>query len=228
MTNPETPTPSERPQPQYGEYAPEGWQPPEQPSPNPARGEGAPSADAPRPQAPGVPHNLGVGQGPQSQAPEQTPAATQTHAAPTGPPSSDPGERRGSVADRVITIVLLVLGAFGALQMALGMLTLGTQLEIIATTLGVEDFTVPAGMTALQSVGTIVMLSLFAVALIWSVQRLRANKLAFWVPLSAGVLAFILVFVFALIGILMVPELLDYSNPENAQRLLEQLGGISQ
>lgn len=215
MSDPQPP--AQRPQPRYGEYAPEGWQPV---TSDPAQGSG--SAPASEPTRPGVPHNLGLGAAGESTPVDQPAylAQPQHHAASPTPP---PAGRQPSVADRVITIVLLVIGAFGALQFALGMLTLGTQLEIIATTLGAENFTLPAGMTILQSVGTITMLSIFAVALIWSVQRLRAKKIAFWVPLSGGVLAFILLFVFALIGIVMVPELIELSSPENAQLLLEQL-----
>lgn len=130
----------------------------------------------------------------------------------------------GSTADRVVTILLLVLGAIGALQLAFGLLALGTQLEMIAVTLGGEEITLPGSITVLQTVGAITMLSLYAVSLIWSVQRLRAQKIAFWVPLSAGVLAVILLFVFAIISIALVPELLVYSTPENANLLFEQFG----
>ena len=223
MTDPQTPAPDQRPQPQYGEYAPEGWEPPE-PSPTSGSASGSSPVAGTHRQAPGVPHNLGVGETRQPVTQHEVPPTAPPQGTPMGPgvPPA-PAQRQGSTADRVITIVLLVIGAFGALQMALGMLTLGTQLEIIANTLGAEDFTVPAGMTVLQSVGTILVLSLYAVALIWSVQRLRAKKLTFWVPLAAGALAVILVFVCALIGVLMVPELLALSDPESTQLLFDQL-----
>src|SRR5690606_24802753 len=134
---------------------------------------------------PGVPHNLGVG--PAGEPIEQPAYAVQPQQygvpSPAVPPT--PEGRQPSTADRVITIILLVIGAFAALQFALGMLTLGTQLEIIATTLGAESLELPPGITVLQSVGTITMLSIYAIALIWSVQRLRAKRIAFWVPLAA-------------------------------------------
>lgn len=210
--------------PEYGEMAPEGWVSPVQQS----QEQGA-QGSAPQPA--GVPHNLGVGDSPAPAAPQphvpnqQVPQAPQQFQPPQAPQPYDaqqhPAPKAPSTADRIITVILLVLGAVGALQFALGMMTLGSQIEMIAVSLGAEGLTLPASFAVLESVGTIVMLSVYAIALIWSIQRLRAKKLTFWVPLSAGVLAVILLFVFSIIAVALVPELLDYATPENIERMLD-------
>lgn len=223
--------PNPRPRrPEYGEYAPEGWVSPiagENAQPESAQG----STDAPRQSAtreqPGaeVPRNLGVGSPAAPHAPVPVQHSAHAPGAPLPPPSPQP-EKTGSMADRIITILLLVFGAVGALQFALGMLSLGAQLEIVAEMLGAESVTAPASMGVLQTVGAIAVLTIYAVALIWSVQRLRVKKLTFWVPLAAGALALVLVVIFGVISVMLVPELLEYSTPENMERLLEQFGQL--
>lgn len=294
----------QRPQPEYGEYAPEGWVSPVSQSPaNEPSGTTPPSqvpggAQAPAPSyAPpsSAPHNLGLGsshEAPTPQAPAyQPPVSTPQHgtppqhaepvsgkgaptsweggsadtpvaqppAAPVPPaapqyqspqygqqapaapqyqatqqfqqqpqqPGFPPAPKQGSrVADRVITIILLVIGAFGALQMALSIMTLGTQFEMLASMVGAENVTIPASMGTLETVGTLTLLAIYAVTLIWSIQRLRARKLTFWVPLVAGVLAFVATLVFVSIGLSMVPDLMNSMTPENLDRMLQELSTV--
>lgn len=179
----------ERPRPQYGEYAPEGWtwQPP----------AGEQTSDP----------------APQMATPPVRPAAGAAAAsARDGRP-----ERRG---DRIATIALLVIGLFGAIYNAvlLNMLpSLATETfrqtaRILGTELPAGDFTPGPQVPTLILVGTIVQLALWVIALAWSVRRLRARRLAFWVPLVAGIVAF------AVFYVLMAQILL--SDPEYARVLM--------
>lgn len=195
-------------QPRYGEMAPEGWvSPVAQQAQEEATRQGA-GRD------PLVPHNLGAQQAPP--APGYNPQA-----APMAGATPQPVKRPG---DRIVTVLLLVIGAFFALRSALTMFTLGTQIEIMAEQLGATDLVVPDSIAVVQAIGAIVMLSIYAIALIWGVQRLRKGKLSFWVPLSAGVVAFIALLFMTAVGVFMVPELIEYSTPENISQLFEQLG----
>lgn len=217
-------------QPLYGEMAPEGWVSPIAAQQGDASGAGrtAGGGSAGAPRNPGVPHNLGVASGAGQQAPTAAPVAPSTTpgapVAPQGAPAPQGQKKSSSTGDKVVTIILLVLGAFAAMQFALGMLTLGAQLEIIGEALGADNLDIPSSITVIQSIGALLMLSIYAVALLWSIQRLRRGKLTFWVPLSAGVLALIALFVIATVAIVMVPELIEYSTPENVELLLDQLG----
>lgn len=270
MTQPEQPEqPQEtapahdrRPVPEYGEYAPEGWEwKPEpsgdedhaptavsQPGVNPPATPAAPNARA-HGTAPltGVPHNLGAG----SALPSKQAARTgQAHRGDGSPYQGSPQEPRqraaqhggttpGGVAgaapgvgaarprpvDRVITIVLLVIGAFGALQTGAGLFSFGTTFQIMfADALGAENVAVPEWLPLTGKIAGVALLALYAVTLIYSIRRLRAGKLTFWVPLTAGIISVLTIIIISTAAIFSSPELMQLaSDPTAASQLLEQL-----
>lgn len=169
----------------------------------PASTSGAPTAGPP------------PGQDPASEQFRQpAPAAFQGTAA-TAPTSN-------RIADRIVTIVLLVFGALGALNFGTAMLSLGTQLHMFANIAGIENFTVPPAVGTLQTVGAIAILSIYAITLIWSIQRMRARRIAFWVPLSGGVLAFITTMIVAMIAVSFAPELITNITPEQLMQIMQE------
>lgn len=257
----------QRPRPQYGEMAPEGWSW----SPEGAD-EGSASAPAAQPQAPsvqpqaspaqpsagpvpGVPHNLGVsGESGTARPVASTPAAPQPYsstppqgapsqldAPPQGPPPNQgssyqgppptgapqqPGaaQSKSRLGDRVVTIALLVLGALGALNFASSLMTMPAQLSVITGALGLDDATIPGWIGTLGTTSAIAMLALFALTAIYSIQRLRARKLAFWVPLTAGVIAFVAFAIVLYSALFGIPEFVQLigSDPQGA---LDKLSG---
>lgn len=243
--------PDPRPRPAYGEYAPEGWEwtppggaaPPSSSSPSPSAsaqrsGGNAPSGTSSTPprlgsgRLPGVPHNLGARGSTSSEATEVSRPATVTdetnnsqhyRATPgqQGPPRAVGGGRLG---DRIVTIVLLVVGALGALNSAASLYSMSNEFERWGQVLEVGDFSVPASLTTLGTVGALLILAVYALTVIYSVQRLRARKLTFWVPLGAAVLAGIITFTFIMIGIYQVPELLQrLAEPDAMELILSSL-----
>lgn len=178
----------ERPRPQYGEYAPEGWswQPPAE-----QRTDAAASAPPPAPAFGGP-------------------------AAPTAP-AAEQGLRRG---DAIATIILLVIGLFGAaynalllnLLPAMATETFRRTAEVLGTELPDRDFVAGPQVPTLIVIGTVVQLVAWLIALAWSLRRLRARRIAFWVPIVMGVVAFVVVYA------LMAQILL--SDPEYARVLM--------
>lgn len=292
MSDELNPQPEKRPQPQYGELAPEGWSwKPEgevaDGDASGAHGAAGPSVPntssgysptqqgrqvpTPQGQVPGVPHNLGVGgasRGGQSAvtppsssqptpgpitpaagghrhagneqsyrgapppgavSPQQNePSAPQTQHYPAAPQYQYSGTmsgippRQNRQADRVVSIILLAIGALGALYTALAIYQMSASFHLIAAMVGLENFTVPEAIQTISTVGALSVLALYAVTLIFSVQRLRARKLTFWVPLSAGVLAVILFFVFTFIAAAQMPELMEHlADPNAAAQILD-------
>ncbi|MBK0417854.1 hypothetical protein JD276_02235 [Leucobacter sp. CSA1] len=195
---------------------------------------------------PGVPHNLGAGAagasapaaGPRSRP---APGADRAPGAPTGgtrQDSRDPEPYRaaapepapnpqkplsgGRLADRIVTIALLLLGAYGTLQFAAALFQMQSFVALYAELFEVDDFSVPSWVPTLGTVSALVMLTLFAVTLIFSIQRLRARKITFYIPLIAGAIAFILFFVVLMITVFSVPELVQQmSDPGALNRLME-------
>lgn len=175
--------PDERPRPRYGEYAPEGWSwtpPTDEPAP--------PAPPATQPSAP-----------PQQQAPAPAPRYTPM-----------PGARQPGSVDRIVTIALLVLGAFGAVNTAASLQVLPQQISLVYEQQGIGEFTPPEWLPTLTMIGTIAQLALYAATLGWSILRLRARKTAFWVPLVGGVLSIVLMMVLVSIVFLNDPTFVSY------------------
>lgn len=246
-----TPTPSERPRPEFGEYAPEGWtwQPPaeaaaksgpatEVPAPQfgafapggatPATPQAGSARGAVTPPPAGVPHNLGVGQARPGQAqPFEAPAPglaaapVSTQATPPqGRPAAPVKNRKG---DRIITILLLAAGAIGALNFASGFMTLPQSFGIIADAFEMTDWVAPASIGTIGMVGVFVTLAIYACTLILSIQRMRHGKLAFFIPLIGGVVAFIALMIAMSIAMGQAPELFSDLTPERMQQLIDAL-----
>lgn len=125
--------------------------------------------------------------------------------------------------DRIFTIVLLVIGAFGALNLASAAMNLGRQLHQVASAAGLDNYTLPAATGVIESVATITILSIYAVFLLWSVHRLRNKRMAFWVPLVAAALAFIALTIFMGIVLMQSPELIENVTPENFDKIMQNL-----
>lgn len=274
MSDPERTEPASgrRPQPEYGEYAPEGWEwkPEAEATPEPGAAEsglrgssGAPAWGARSSQqqpeqsaarasgagpVPGVPHNLGAGsalphkgartsqQGDgapyRAEAPAQKPQQFQ---APTGQQPQQPQQplpgvtpaTRPRSADKIITIVLLAIGAIGALQLAAACFGMSTTFAMLGDTPGIEPFTGPSWLGTAGKVTGVVIFALYALTLIYSIRRVRAGKLTFWVPLTAGVVALLIVIVLTLVAMLNTPELMaSISDPTLTQKLMENAQNI--
>ena len=247
-----------RPKPEFGEYAPEGWQwtPPGEENAEAAPAGSVDTATSAAGPLPGIPHNLGSGsnagagagapipaaapQQPAAQAPQaqQAPGAPYRASAPQQPgqPAGAPQQpiyqtqtpKKGG-ADKVFTIILLVLGAMGALFTAQSMLVLRSSFAMIAEALEVSSSAVPASIGTLGTVSALVVLAIYALTLIFSIRRLRAKKVTFWVPLVAGVVVSIGFFIATTIAVSSMPELMTaLSDPDAVQKMLDYMATTTQ
>lgn len=195
------------------------------------------AAAAPQPAQPAQPAQpyVGVSQQPDAGQPsygeqqhgdqqlstQQPYVAQQPYASGAGYGHRQPASRS---SDRIITIVLLALGAFGAFYFAASLYALPDSLRLVAAALGAEGFVVPSAVSTLATVGALTVLALYALNLVYSIQRMRAKKLAFWVPLVAGVIALIVSFTFMAFALFQAPELANlFSDPEGADKLRDFL-----
>ncbi|MFT4232306.1 MAG: DUF6264 family protein [Leucobacter sp.] len=242
-----------RPAPAYGEYAPEGWDW-KPPADTAAQGQGAlPANGSGSSPITGVPHNLGApgtpaapgaaasggvppyAPPPQQGAPSQRPGAgpapyraaePQAAPMPRGGATYGPKPRTG---DRVVTILLLVIGAFGALNSAASFFSLDARLRLTAEMVGIESIDVAPWVGTLGLIGGLVILALYAVTVIFSIQRMRARKVAFWVPLTAGAIAVLLVLVIPMFAMAGAPEIMQQleSDPNGSlERMMQYLQGM--
>jgi hypothetical protein len=171
----------ERPRPQYGEYAPEGWswQPQSEP-----RADAAASAPAPPP--------------------------------PPAPPAPAVAAARTNTVDRMVTIALLVLGAFGAWNSATSLQQLPAAIQTVYSQQGIGTYAPQEWLPTLALIGTVSMLALYAGVLGWSIARLRAGRIAFWVPVVGGVVALVATIVLTGIVFFTDPTFLSYVQQQSA------------
>jgi len=188
-----TPPRDERPRPQYGEYAPEGWtwQPPVDPKSVP---DAAAEAEATGPSAASA------------AAPVAAPGAGGAAGQPTA---------RAVPKDRLWTIALLVFGVFGAIYNILGIVQLpATALEsakLSSAMLGIDgptSFTPGPAVPAILATGVVLQILLWIGALLWSRARLRAGRLSWWIPLVAGVVALVVVTIIGMLVFASDPDFL--------------------
>lgn len=181
----------ERPRPQYGEYAPEGWtwQPPADPH---AHVEPAPEAQQAAPTA----------------APQPV-AATSA------------GARRDRPIDRLATIMLLLIGvlgmwgAIGTLQSLPDQLPMAIRQasDMLGTDVANFEYVPGPEVPGILLAGSIAQIVLWVISAWWAITRLRARRLAFWVPLSAGVVSFVLLYATMFVVVLNDPALVAAITP---------------
>ena len=203
----------------------------------------------------GVPHNLGAPgqqqapqqgnqqhapqQGSQQHAPQQggqqaAPGSDQSYraaAAQPGPVYGAPRSASPRTGDRVVTIMLLVFGAFGALSVARSFFALESQISLMGTLIGMDSPKVESWVGTLGVASALAVLLVYALNLILSIQRMRARKITFWVPLVAAVIAFVILLVVPMIAMGGAPEIMQQieADPNGAlSKMLDSLQEMQQ
>ncbi|MCS5715282.1 DUF6264 family protein [Herbiconiux sp. CPCC 205716] len=195
----------ERPKPKYGELAPEGWvwQPPKEATPDPVPEAAPVPAPVARPSG-------GPSVDPRWPAPDAR-SARSTTGAPEGDPApgTEPAPKRGLAVDVNITIVLLVLGTLSVGSSVATLLDLNSYMTTAGATFGLGGY--PANeVTRITGVTGAVLHVLLIAGTVWlSIRRIKRQKLAFWVPLTAAVVSFVITCVCVGIAFSQAPELLD-------------------
>jgi len=209
----------ERPRPRYGEYAPEGWVPPTMVNPGADNPEGTERAvkggqsGNDNYSAPGYPTNI-----------KQT-----GHPINTGQTGAVGGNSRGPHADtrvwntlavdtkatrhpvdRAITVLLLVIGAFGALATSLGMQRLNTSMQIAYTQYGIGTFIPGPSAPTIIGIGTFLPIVIYIATMALSVWILHRHRRAFWAPLAGGAVCLIATTVLVIVMIANDPTFLAY------------------
>lgn len=130
-------------------------------------------------------------------------------AAPLAPPlatsrvaGAPPARRSWDVA---VTVALLVFGAYSVVSSIPGLLDFGATINQIYALSGYGDYTEIALANGI-GIGILVSQSvLFVVTVLLTALRLRAHKIAFFVPIVGGVVAGAVIFVLMLVAIVSDP-----------------------
>jgi hypothetical protein len=140
---------------------------------------------------------------------EVAPAVAPDHPVAAEPPHPV-ARHRGPTWDRVLTIGLLVLGILNVLTGIPQFLRLAETLDEAYAMQGLGDYTADSLASAIGIAVNAVNVVLLLVAVWLAVARLRAGKLAFWVPLSAGAASVIITITLLAVAMLGDPSLAAY------------------
>lgn len=122
------------------------------------------------------------------------------------PPSleSTPTPPRRSSLDRIVTVFLLAFGFVSILGSASNYLNLGETLQATMKRIGMGEYhstELTAGFGVAMLASQVVV---WILAAVWSYRRISRHKIAWWVPVLAGVLSFIVLTV--LLGSLLAAD----------------------
>lgn len=192
-----------RPKPRYGELAPEGWSwspPDDQERLDTSRGarpddpEQEPGDADPRVDSgPGAPGWSPPGPYGQGRAPGGPHAGTAHYAA-----GSVPAGATGHAPywNRPLTFVLVLVGLFGALVTISTLSALPQSIQVLYTSQHLGTYHPAADLPTIILAGQIVQGLLWVASMIISTLLMSRQRISFYVPLVAGVLAMIALFVF--------------------------------
>lgn len=141
----------------------------------------------------------------------------------TRPAAAQAGNRKPYRKDFTVTVLLLAVATFGALTLGQSLLFLPQQMHQMVAALPQHNLTVPSWVTTAGQVGALVILSLYAMTLLFTISRLRARKLAFWAPLSAGLLAVLVTTGFIVVAMTATIPLAVLNDPAQMQTLLDAI-----
>jgi hypothetical protein len=125
-------------------------------------------------------------------------------------PPPQPAKRR--TWDLVLTVGLLVIGVYNVTRTIAGMASLGSTIATVYDQQGIGTFTSYELASQIAVTLDVASIILLVVAIIVSIARLRRNRIAFWVPLTAGVVNALVAVVGVLVVMLSDPAFSAYVN----------------
>jgi hypothetical protein len=177
-----TPPVDHRPQPRYGELAPEGWTwtPPQDAQAPAASAAVADTASpAPAPQRPAVKSGAAV-------------------------PGSAPAW------DRPVTMILLVLGLLGTFITIAVLVPLPEAMQMLYTQAGLGTYTPDSSVSSIITAGSIGQAVIWLATAVAAILLTLKNRRAFYVPLIGGVVSFVLLIAAITVVLAGDSALLDY------------------
>lgn len=113
--------------------------------------------------------------------------------------------RREHPVDRVVTLVLLAFGLFVVLSGIPGYLSMADVLQEVYAQVGAGEYTATELSASLGISALVVQGALWALTALFSVLALRRGRIAWWIPVVGGVVAFIALMIIVSIALMADP-----------------------
>lgn len=178
-------TPDPRPRPKFGELAPEGWvwHPPKD----------SDRLDTAHP-IPDASHDL-------REQPRPAPAEVLAQAA---------GQRPVPKWNQTVTIVLMIVGIIGLFLSMATIQAIPQSIQMVYANEGLGTYKPAATVNTLIFAAQLTMVAIWVISGLISVILLTRRRLAFYVPIIGGVIAFVALFVFLSAIVATDPTLIDF------------------
>jgi len=178
------PQPDNRPRPQFGELAPPGW-------------VWHPPADADR-----LDTSRPLEREDESDAPPVGAPVSGMRAPQPGAPGATPGRQAGAgqpapTWNLTLTVLLAVFGFFGMSYSIATLQAIPASMQLLHSTNGLGDYTPAPLVGTLVLVGSIVLVLIWVASAAIAALLLVKRRLAFWVPVVAGIVAMVALLIFA-------------------------------
>lgn len=125
-------------------------------------------------------------------------------------PQAEVAVRPRRTWDVVLTTLLLLVGVYDVVTSFGAFANLGMAMRVVYEQQGFGTFTSDELASAMGLVANVLRIGLLVAAIVVSLVRIGHNRIAFWVPLGAGVLAVLAVTVCVLVAALGDPALMEY------------------
>jgi hypothetical protein len=112
--------------------------------------------------------------------------------------------------DRILTVAMLAYGGYSVVSLFFSIDSVGQVLQEQLTTIGFDGFTLFDEISRVALIGAFIQLAFLAVAIVASLRSLRAGRVTFWIPLTAGVVSSVIVGVLFMSVILSDPAYLTW------------------
>jgi hypothetical protein len=110
--------------------------------------------------------------------------------------------------DRIVTIVLLVLGFLGTINTVLAMTSLSEGIQSVYTQLDLGTYTPADSLAMFGTLGIILAISIYLATASVSYRLMKLKKRSFYVPLIGAVLSSVMVFVLLMVLLMNDPTLI--------------------
>lgn len=179
-------TPDPRPRPAFGEYATPEEQRARIRQPDPAMPVLAP-------------------------APAAVPVSSDLRPAPASEPAEASRSTSRWPADRVVTLILLAIGAFNVISSVFSYLDLAAGISSAMEVMGVPgEFTSYEAARTWGAIAAVVLIGGYLLTLVWSLSRMRAGRSSWWIPLLGAVVTFALVSACVAVPLIGDPAFAEY------------------
>ncbi len=148
----------------------------------------------------------------QPDARQAEPAATPAPAPVVSEPiAAAASAERTPPRDRIVTLILLAIGAANVLTSVFSYLDLAPVIQQAMETLGIPgEFSSFAAARTWGAIAAVILVAGYVLTVVWALSRMRARRLSWWIPIVGAVVTMLVVTICLTVPIMGDPAFVEY------------------